>query len=1069
MYDSATSILIRSAPHVGGIDPDRLPELLTRCYAEISMVRLRAADGSAEARAELVESVNALRALAMGLEIYAALGEEKEDRDSAAFVAGTAHQLLVQARGMLSQEARLSSRLEADSVPAEVAGALLFLAAGYPADAAEAVSRLPSPDDSDPRTPLLRSLVDLCRGNLQSARSRTIGLPEDAPLEERAELLLWIDILKAVRFLAARLQGSAPRDEAITRANQLLEGVQRAAVSALTFPAGLGIEGSAFSAFSGPHHLATLLLAAAKGLDGRALTDVPSPAGPPEDQWRNFIQRRVAHRPFLWTNHKDAIEAGLLNEGISATISFPTGAGKSTLSELKIAATALSGQKVLYLAPTRALVSQVSKNLRDLLSDTTVDEDEVEDQLFSIPDAALEKLVSVMTPERCLLLLTLFPDSFEDVKLVIFDECHFLHMPRDSVSARPISAMLSLLRLLELAGSADVLLMSAMMSNGNELAGWLQQTFGKETLCFDAAWKPTRQARGSIVFRRAEIDAATNLVPPNHGRIPQSRLQAYPHALVSLQQTWASNSINDYKVLPLIDSLTRLKGSRTWNGTPRVDLDTSACAVAVALKGAERGLKTIVFFHNPSSIEPALRAALTEAQGDFLNLDPDEDAFFRAASVELGGDDHVFVPNKIAGGHYGDLIREERELVEGAFKRRDGIRVLFSTNTLAQGMNLPADLVVIVRTGAYNAEAGAYQNIEVHDLLNAAGRAGRAGFSANGMVLVIPDRIVTFNLQNQVSGTNLRHLKDGVLAQDDRCLSIADPIEVVLDALAAGQNIDERLLNYLLLRLPPRTENETARERSDRFFARSLGAYRASVNADENFAAKVQRALSRREDLIPEATPIATEAMCSATGLSPDLVTLITRSLEEPELELHQLSALGWSRWVLALLDANPAHAEQLLRSAGGRTSAVLSRCTEMWLTGAAFREIELTLGTEPQRLGHLRKARKFCRDFVGELSFSVGLVAQIAAETIPENGQRISDAAQTAAMLIRDGYDTREKWALGKLKRQDLWTRVRVHSEAERWLRYVEPAQEGQESVTGLLQRVGRGIREFQNRAAGG
>ncbi len=109
MYDSATTILIRSAPPVGGIDPERLPELLTRCYAEISMVRLRAADGSAEARAELVESVDALRALAIGLEIYAALGEEKEDRDSAAFVAGTAHQLLEQARGLFNHEPGIGS------------------------------------------------------------------------------------------------------------------------------------------------------------------------------------------------------------------------------------------------------------------------------------------------------------------------------------------------------------------------------------------------------------------------------------------------------------------------------------------------------------------------------------------------------------------------------------------------------------------------------------------------------------------------------------------------------------------------------------------------------------------------------------------------------------------------------------------------------------------------------------------------------------------------------------------------------------------------------------------------
>ena len=108
--------------------------------------------------------------------------------------------------------------------------------------------------------------------------------------------------------------------------------------------------------------------------------------------------------------------------------------------------------------------------------------------------------VIVTTPERCLMLLTTQPDAFADLGLIVFDECHLLH-PRDAErSRRSVDAMLAILNLSIAAPEADLLLLSAMMKNADEIAQWVQDLTGRACLALSLAWKPTRQVRGSVVI-----------------------------------------------------------------------------------------------------------------------------------------------------------------------------------------------------------------------------------------------------------------------------------------------------------------------------------------------------------------------------------------------------------------------------------------------------------------------------------------------------------------------------------------------------------------------------------------
>ena len=78
-----------------------------------------------------------------------------------------------------------------------------------------------------------------------------------------------------------------------------------------------------------------------------------------------------------------------------------------------------------------------------------------------------------MTPERCLSMLSFRPDAFVEAGLLVFDECHLLHPKEDRSDRRSVDAMLCLLAFTQTANGADVLMLSAMMSNAEAIAAWV--------------------------------------------------------------------------------------------------------------------------------------------------------------------------------------------------------------------------------------------------------------------------------------------------------------------------------------------------------------------------------------------------------------------------------------------------------------------------------------------------------------------------------------------------------------------------------------------------------------------
>src|ERR1051325_11857075 len=90
MFDATTAELLRSAPAVPGLNPQNIPSLLTRPYANLVSARLSGAVDGPTA----VNEAWTLDRIADTYELIASLNAETTVRRASAFVAGTAQQII---------------------------------------------------------------------------------------------------------------------------------------------------------------------------------------------------------------------------------------------------------------------------------------------------------------------------------------------------------------------------------------------------------------------------------------------------------------------------------------------------------------------------------------------------------------------------------------------------------------------------------------------------------------------------------------------------------------------------------------------------------------------------------------------------------------------------------------------------------------------------------------------------------------------------------------------------------------------------------------------------------------
>ena len=441
--------------------------------------------------------------------------------------------------------------------------------------------------------------------------------------------------------------------------------------------------------------------------------------------WQTYLRNLAFEKSIVdfWASQLHALRSKILTSDDSFVIQMPTSAGKTLIAELVILAELTSKKvKCLYIAPYRALVSEVERNLADSLGalgfkvSNLLGNFEFDGfQHFMVNEAD----VLVATPEKAELFLRTRPEFFDNLGVVIVDEGHIIdegwkppHRPSsdvDNISARTTQAGRGVLleflmsRIKARLPSTRFIFMSAVMNedNANDFVKWLSKN-QEHPISIDISQRPSRLITAKFFW------------DGNSGKIEYLNLPVLPNGL----PPYVPNVlVKKRKVVTKVETVASLAISMA---------KTDPILVFCAMKKEVRSVaeKIIELLNtNPVSFLP-----FTE--------NPNLESYY-VAQRWLGNEHTLTKALRYGIGiHYGPLPDPVREAVESDFKQKK-ISILVSTNTLGQGVNLPIKTAIIYSVVRRWGGKDDSENIKKRDFWNICGRAGRAGKETEGQVIFV--------------------------------------------------------------------------------------------------------------------------------------------------------------------------------------------------------------------------------------------------------------------------------------------------------------------------------------------
>lgn len=436
---------------------------------------------------------------------------------------------------------------------------------------------------------------------------------------------------------------------------------------------------------------------------------LPLASGLSVDDWKPALAK--GHFPIeLWPAQRRLCEAGLLL-GRSAVIQMPTSAGKTKATELIIRSAFLSGRTTLavIVAPFRALCHDIRGDLSKAFAGEDIALDEVSESYrfdIELEEILAENTVLIVTPEKLLFMLRQAPEIAARIGLIIYDEGHQF----DGLARGPTYELLLATLRMTLAAEAQVLLISAVIGNAADVAGWLikdpEAVVGGDGLLptiKSIAFASWERQLGQLKYVQPEDpDEDEFFVPRVIGQLPLKKFSKRERDRVFPERgVGESQEIGLYLGLNLVanGSVALFCGQKTSV--------TKLCRRAVEIFKREVELKP------PSdTAEPEQIAKLAALIGRHLG----ENAASAQAAV-LG----FF-------GHHANTPHGVKLAIEHAMKEGDANFVI-CTSTLAQGVNFPLRYLIVTTT-----QQGR-EKIMVRDFHNLMGRAGRAGMHTEGSVI----------------------------------------------------------------------------------------------------------------------------------------------------------------------------------------------------------------------------------------------------------------------------------------------------------------------------------------------
>ena len=473
-----------------------------------------------------------------------------------------------------------------------------------------------------------------------------------------------------------------------------------------------------------------------------------------------------------------------LDEGASVLVAAPTGSGKTFVAEHAIARALSSSGRAFYTAPIKALSNQKFRDFQVLYGPERVG--------LLTGDSSINPGAPVLVMTTEVLRNMIYADSpaLDDLRVVVLDEVHFL---QDQYRG-PVWEEVIIHLPLEVA----LVCLSATVSNAKEVADWLTTVRG-DTRAVVETKRPVNLEHHHAFYDKAT--GQTTILPTLEGAKANPRLKRIlttENAPKGGRGGPRHGKRRDSRVAPPTRSEV-VEELQHRDMLPAIYFIFSRNQCDEAARGCRRSALSFVTAHEAKEIR---RIADAHAE----NLSTEE----RRA---LDYDGFVSLIATGVAPHHAGMVPAFKETVEEAFAL-GLVKVVFATETLAVGINMPARTVVIDKLTRFTGER--HVPLKPSDFTQLTGRAGRRGIDPIGNAVTLwspfvglddvvrfatnktfhltsafrPTYNMTVNLVRTHAETEVRHLLNLSFAQfqaNANVVEVQARIERRRDALAAAE------------------------------------------------------------------------------------------------------------------------------------------------------------------------------------------------------------------------------------------------------------------------------------------
>ena len=398
----------------------------------------------------------------------------------------------------------------------------------------------------------------------------------------------------------------------------------------------------------------------------------------------------------------DAIES--LYENLNVLVTAPTGAGKTIIAERGIEEYLDKGNRVIYTTPIKALSNQKYHDFMISGFDTgllTGDRNEN-------PDAGL----IIATTEILRNMIFTNDQRINDIGLVVLDEVHYLADKERGSTWEEI--------IIHLPKDIKLLCLSATIGNENEFLNWIVSQRG-----------PTDLIQSKIRPVPLEISLIT--------------------AFKDDEQILAIKSTEDKRNKPIFKLDKKFKRFRKPSLSDQISYIMN-----------KKATPCILFYFSREKVENKARYAANlnfKIKKNVQLRHLFEDIFDDITNEEyqlLNLDELYWMWSRGVAYHHAGLAPIVKEFVEFLFINRH-IDILFATETLSLGINMPAKSIIIDSSFKYDGLKT--RLISKSEFLQLTGRAGRRGIDSKGYAYINYDKRVENNWYNDLFDLKPNNLK----------------------------------------------------------------------------------------------------------------------------------------------------------------------------------------------------------------------------------------------------------------------------------------------------------------------